>query len=131
MTGGHSVQDGLTARDETFETGDPPTGVDQYVGRRDQVAHPVGEAEYANARLPSEGQEQSLARLLVSTRHAHDGGRPRSERGANGPIEITDAPSPAGDEDHGAVGGEIERAPGLHLTARLEEGGRHEWTHAA
>ena len=98
MTRGHSVQDGRTARDETFETGDPTTGVDEYVGRRDQVRHPVGKAEEPNARLPSEGQEQALPRLVVSTRHAHYGGCPRAERGPDGTLEVTDAPSPAGDE---------------------------------
>ncbi len=127
----HSVQDGRTPRHQTFETRDPTAGVNEYVGRCDQVAHPVGEAEHADARLPSEGQEEALARLVVSTRHACHGGRPRFERGANGPVEVPDAPSSAGDDDDGAGGREAERAPGLHLTARLEEGGRHERTHAA
>ena len=131
MTRGHSVQDGRTPRHETFEAGDPTPGVDEYVGGRDQVGHAVGEAEYANARLPPEGQEQALARLVVSTRHAHHGGRPRSERGPDGPVEVPDAPSAAGDEGHRADGGEVERAPGLRPRARLEEGGRHERTHAA
>jgi hypothetical protein len=105
--------------------------VDEYVGRRDQVAHLVGEAEDANARLLPEGQEQTLARLRVSTRYAHYGGRARFERGAHGPVEVTDAPSPAGDEDHRADGREVERAPGVQLRARLEESGGDERTHAA
>jgi len=126
----HSVQDGRTARDETFETGDPTTGVDEHVGRRDQIAHPVGEAEDADARLPVEGHAQALPRLLVSTRHARYGGRPRSQRGANGAVEVSDAPTPAGDEDDRAAGREVERAPGLDLAARLEERRGDERTHA-
>ena len=131
MTRGHSVEDGWTARHETLEARDPTSGVDEYVGGGDQVGHPVGEPKYANARLRTEGQEQALARLVVSTCHAHHGGRPRSERGADGPVEITYPPPPAGDDGHGADGGEVEGAPGLRPRARLEESGRHERTHAA
>ena len=100
MTRGHPVQDGRTTRHETFETGDPTAGVDQHVGGGDQVGHPVGEPQYANARLPGVGQEQPLADLIVATRHADHGGCPRFERGGDSPVQVADAPAPAGDEGH-------------------------------
>ena len=131
MTRRHPVEDGRTTRHETFETGDPTAGVDQHVGGGDQVGHPVGEAQYLNARLPGEGHEQPLADLVVATRHADHGGCPRFERSGYRPVEVADAPSPAGDQGHPSDGRKAERAPGLGLRARLEEGGRHERPHVA
>jgi hypothetical protein len=87
--------------------------VDEHVGRGDQLAHAVGEAEHAHAGVRAEARLEPLTRLFVSPRDADHGGSAHVERAADRPLQIADAPTPAGDEHHVAGLGQRERAAGV------------------
>ena len=108
MTWRHAVEDGGTAGDEPLEAGDPAARVHQGVGRGDQVAHAVGKAEHAHARLLAEATLEALAHLVVAPGDADHGRHPDLEGAAHRPLEVADPPAPAGHQHDAADLGQPE-----------------------
>ena len=116
-----AVGDDRAASNERLQAGHAAGGVHDRVGGRQQLAHLLGEAEHAHARLAREQGGQPCPQRFVSGRQADDR-RPRQpQAGPGGALEIADAPAAAGDDDDRPLERQPERASRLHLGARREE----------
>ena len=129
MPGRSAVGDDRAASNERLQAGHAAGGVDDRVGGRQQLAHLLGEAENANARLAREQEGQPCPQRLVSGRQADDH-RPRQPQAGPGrALEIADAPAATGDDDDRPLERQPERASRLHPGARREERGRDQRPH--
>ena len=118
-----AVGDDRTAADDGLEHGQPGARVDQGVGGRHHVAHPVGETHHLEPRIAREALGHAAADVVVAPAQAEDRRVLHLERDARRPDQVADAPAASGDSDHGPLSRKPERVASLGTRARREEGG--------
>ena len=103
VAGWRAVGDDPAPANHRLEARHSAGGVDEHVGRGEELAHLVGESEHRHAWLVGERQLEPLAVVLVAAGEAdHDRAR-ESERLADGAIEIADSPA-ASRHEHDSTG---------------------------
>ena len=121
VTGRRAVGDDRAPAREGLETGDSARRVHDDVCGREQLAHPVREAENREARLAAEGVLELRAPLGCPSGQADDVSAFELQRGANRAFEVSHRPAAARDEHDRAVARKAERAARLGFRARDEE----------
>ena len=114
MADGQAIGDHRGARGAGLQTGDASGGVNEHVGCRQQLRHPVGELVDKHARLPGERGAQPRGQLLVAAGQADDAAHflDRCEL-AHRSGDVPDAPAATGDDHHATVLGQPERTAGV------------------
>ena len=111
MATGRAVRDHRAAADESLETRNAAGRVDDRVGRREQRAHRICEAEDDDTRLVGEALLEAAARVLVPPADADDRHAGEAKGRGDGAVEVADAPAAAGDENHRPLRRKTEVSP--------------------
>ena len=97
---GQAVGDDRAAARHRLEAGHAAGRVHEHVGRREQVGHPVGEAEHAHVarrRRSAASRRSRAASLRPATQTTVVSGS--AAELVDGALEVADAPAAAGDDD--------------------------------
>ena len=93
-----------------FQARDPARRVHEHIGRDEELAHPLGETEHADAQLVRECPPQARPARIVAACEAHDE-RADLERRLNRSLQVADAPAASGDHDDRSLRGQAEGPP--------------------
>ena len=88
-----AVGDHRAAADDRLEHGQAGGRVHERVGRRQPVAHAIGEADGAQAALAREARREARAHVLAAPAQADHGRAPDAQRDLGRALEVADAPS--------------------------------------
>jgi len=97
--------------------------VDQRVGGRQQVGHPVGEALHPDAGLAGEVRGQPGAHVLVAPAQGDHQRVGDVQRGGDGSLQVPDRPAAAGHHHQPVAVGHLQVAARLVAVAGDQEVG--------